>query len=206
MPRPRFFDPAVVAAAAFLAVATIGAILAPILPLADPDVQSTVDRLKAPSATHWFGTDDLGRDVFSRTVYGGRASLWVGVLAVVLAFAVGTPLGVAAGFTGGWVDRVLTGVVEVMLTFPSILLALVVTAVLGPSLENVMLSVAAAQAPQYARQARAGALAVRDLEFVKAAWAMGATPFRLMTSHVLPNILPPLLAVATMGLGGAILD
>jgi peptide/nickel transport system permease protein len=192
--------------AVYLIAASGLAALAPALPLSDPDVQDSLARLQPPSWNHWLGTDDLGRDVLSRLIHGGRYSLSVGFVAVGLAFAVGVPLGVAGGYWGGWIDRAVAAVVEVLMAFPGVLLALVMIAVLGPGLGNVMIAVGIAQIPHYARQARASTLSVREQEFILAALASGASTPTILTRHVLPNIFAPVVVVATMGLGGAILE
>ena len=193
------------AAAAFLVVAATSALLAPALPLADPmDVGGRA--LRRPSADHWLGTDALGRDVLSRVVFGARSSLSVGLAAVAIAMSVGMPMGILAGYAGGWIDRAVSSVVEVMMAFPSIVLALVVLAVFGGSLVNVCIAVGLAQIPHYARQARGSALEVRSQEYVTAARALGAGDLRILLRHVLPNAFAPVLVVATMGLGTAILD
>ena len=192
--------------ALFLVTLASTALAAPWLPIEDPNHTSAERRLQPPSARHWFGTDDLGRDIFSRVAYGGRNSLMVGVVAVGLALSIGLPLGVAAGYLGGWIDRLVAAVVEVLMAFPSILLALVIVAVFGASLTNVMLAVGVAQIPHYARQARASALSVRELDYVSASRATGASTAFILLRHIIPNILAPVLVLATMGLGGAILD
>lgn len=193
-------------AAVLLVVAGAAAFAAPILPLRDPQAQSSVERLLPPSPKYWLGTDELGRDVFSRLVHGGRYSLSVGIVAVGMAFLIGVPLGIIGGYWGGNVDRAAAMVIEIVMAFPGILLALVLIAVLGPSLGNVMLAVGISQIPQYARQARASTLSVREQEYVLAALVSGTSTTRILVRHVLPNIFAPLVVVATMGLGGAILE
>lgn len=200
----RHFVPWV--AAVFLAFVGLAAILAPALPLADPYQQVAAERLEPPSRKHWLGTDDLGRDVLSRLVYGGRCSLLVGLVAVGLAAGLGIPLGIAGGYAGGWADRLIVSVVEIVMAFPGVLLALVLVAVMGPSLVNVMIAVGLSQAPHFARQARASTLTAREMDYVAAARSFGATGWFILTRHLLPNVLAPLVVVATMGLGGAILD
>lgn len=190
----------------FLTATVLAALFASYLPLEDPMKQSSTERLQPPSTAHWLGTDDLGRDVLSRMIHGGRYSLSIGVLAVGMAALVGVPLGILGGYFGGWVDRLSASVVELLMAFPGVLLALVMVAVLGPSLTNVMIAVGIAQVPLYARQARASVLGVRQMEYVLAGRACGSSEWFLLTRHVLPNVAAPLLVVATMGLGSAILD
>ena len=179
---------------------------ASILPLRDPYVQRSEDRLLPPSSTYWLGTDDLGRDMMSRAIFGGRYSLSMGLVAVGIAFVIGVPLGIVGGYAGGWVDRILMSVVEILMAVPGILLALVMISVLGPSLGNVMLAVGISQIPAYARQARGGTLSVREQEFVLAARVSGTSSLRILMRHILPNVLAPVLVVATLGLGSAILE
>jgi peptide/nickel transport system permease protein len=202
----RRVDVAVFAAAGFIAVMVFLALASPWLSLEDPYRTSAERRLLAPSTRHWLGTDHLGRDVFSRVAHGARNSLVVGVLSVALALVVGVPLGTVGGYLGGWHDRVANAIIETLMAFPSILLALVIVAVLGPSLTNVMLAVGIAQVPHYARQTRASALSIREQDFVLAARASGASTGHILLWHVLPNVMAPALVLATMGLGGAILD
>lgn len=205
-PRPRPRAWATMAAILFLALAGGGAIFADWLGLPDPQALSKENRLQPPSPYHWLGTDDLGRDMLSRVVHGGRYSLSIGLLVVGLAFSIGVPLGIVAGYWGGVADRVISSIVEIVMAFPGILLALVLIAVLGPGLGNVMLAVGIAQIPHYARQARASTLSVREQEYVLAARIAGTSTPRILVRHVLRNIFAPVLVVATMGLGGAILD
>ena len=193
-------------ASCFLATVSFLAMAAPLLPIKDPYVQEWRERLQPPSVEHWFGTDDLGRELFSRVVHGGRYSLFIGVLAVGLALLVGAPMGMLGGYTGGWVDRLLASTTEVLLAVPGILIALVTIAVLGPGLFNVMIAVGLSQIPHYARQARASALAVRSQEYVLASRLAGSSHVRVLWNHVLPNVAAPVLVLATMGLGSAILE
>lgn len=190
----------------FLGMIGLAAAFAPWLPIEDPLAQSSEARLLPPSRAHWLGTDDLGRDIFSRLIYGGRYSLAVGVLAVGLALLIGVPLGMLGGYLGGPIDRVSLALIELVMTFPGILLALVLIAIFGPSLGNVMMAVGIAQAPHYARQARASTLSIREHEYVLAARAVGSTRWFILTRHVLPNAMAPVIVLATMGLGSAILD
>ncbi len=161
---------------------------------------------KAPSATHWMGTDELGRDVLSRVVWGSRVSLKLGVTAVLIALLVGGTVGLLAGFYGGWLDLLGMRLMDLMLAFPSILLAIVVVAILGPSLTNAMIAVGVMAVPQYARIVRASVLSVRGLEYVQAARALGASDARLLLRAILPNVLGPVIVTASLGLATAVLD
>ncbi|MBI2919797.1 MAG: ABC transporter permease [Planctomycetes bacterium] len=162
--------------------------------------------LKAPGAAGLFGTDQLGRDVLSRVLHGARVSLLIGLVSVSVALAAGVPLGLVAGGAGGAADMLIMRLVDVMLAFPGILLAIALMAVLGPSLPNLMLAVGIVNVPVYARQVRASVLQVRDLDYVVAARALGAGRTRVLVRHVLPNIAAPILVLSTLGIGTAILE
>jgi peptide/nickel transport system permease protein len=182
------------------------AVGAPFLAPADPLVQDLYNRLSPPSYSHPFGTDDFGRDLLSRVIYGSRISLRVGTVAVMIALVVGSFVGLVAGYWGGFLDQVLMRAMDLMLAFPSILLAIGIVAVLGPGLENAMLAVGTVAIPQYARLVRASVLTIREQEYVAAARALGAGDFRILFSAVLPNCLAPLIVQSTLGLATAILD
>jgi peptide/nickel transport system permease protein len=158
-----------------------------------------------PSAAHPFGQDAVGRDILTRVMYGGRLSLLVGFIATGLALAVGVPIGLVAGYAGGLVDLLLMRAIDLMMAFPSILLAILVIAVLGPGLENVMLAVGVAGVSLYARLMRASVLSVKEVEYVQAAHALGQTTPRILLRHVAPNCIAPLFVQATLRVGTAIL-
>lgn len=182
------------------------AFAAPLLAPRDPAVQNLPDRLQPPSAAHWFGTDDLGRDVLSRTLYGARVSVTVGITVVVGAGVVGLLVGAIAGFLGGWVDLLINVIfINAFMAFPGILLAIAFAAFLGPGLGNVVLALVITGWAGYARLARAQALKVKELDYVAAARTLGASPWRILTRHVIPNILQPVLVQAMIGMAGAIL-
>lgn len=195
-----------VAGAALLLVFLAVAALAPWLSPQGPEAQALALRLQAPSWAHLLGTDDLGRDLLSRLLHGARTSLEVGVLAVGAALSLGLPLGLAAGMLGGWVDGLLMRTLDVLLAFPGILLALLVVAILGPSLEHAILAIAVVNVPHYARLMRASAMATVRMEFVEAARATGAGPWRVALGHLLPNAVGPLVVQATLGFGTAVLE
>ncbi|MDP9023832.1 MAG: ABC transporter permease [Candidatus Eremiobacteraeota bacterium] len=184
----------------------VAALFAPWIGHADPLGQDLTHQSLGPSAHHWFGTDKLGRDVFARIVYGARISIRIGFLAVGLAITVGTLLGVIAGYAGGQTDNAIMAIMDVMLAFPSIILAIGITTILGPSINHLMLAVGIVYIPQYARLARSSVLAVKNLEYVEAARALGAWTPRILTRHVLPNIMAPLLVQATFGIATAELE
>jgi len=181
------------------------AILAPQLAPYDPDQQNWKLRLQGPSATHLFGTDEFGRDVLSRTLYGGRVSLMAGVIPVAIGATAGTLIGLFAGYMGGRWDQVLMRLLDILLAFPTIFLALAVVGTLGPGLWNAMLAVAFVSIPGYARVVRGQVLTLRERDYVVAAQAAGASHGRVLLRHLLPNILSPLLVQATLSVGFALL-
>jgi peptide/nickel transport system permease protein len=184
----------------------IVAIAAPLLSPFDPDAQDTARRLEAPSHGHLLGLDDLGRDVLSRIIWGARVSLRVGFSVVILASIIGITLGSMAGYFGGWMDTVIMRITDILLAFPGILLAIAMVAVLGPSLNNVVLALVVIGWVGYARLVRGQVLKVREMEYVIAAKAMGARSPRVILRHVLPNVMNPMIVMATLGLAGTILS
>lgn len=189
-------------------VATIAlvALLAPWLAPHAPLDQSLLDRRQPPSWAHPFGLDELGRDTLSRVLYGARLSLRVGITAVAIASAIGVLLGAAAGYWGGLTDTLIVSLLDVMLAFPTLLLAICVVVVIGRGLSNVVYAVALAQVPVTARLVRVNVQAIKERDHVMAARALGASPLRVLGRHVLPGCWGPLLAQATLGIGTAILE
>jgi peptide/nickel transport system permease protein len=185
-----------------LATAAIGA---PLIAPYDPLRQNMVDFLAAPGAAHWFGTDQFGRDLFSRVVWGGRLTLQVGAIAVGIAASIGVTLGIVAGYYGGWPDLLIMRAIDLLLAFPSILLALGVVAILGGSLGNVMIAVGIAGVPQFTRVVRAAVLSTRALPYVEAARGLGGSDGTIMWRHVLPNVVGPALVLATTSGAAAII-
>jgi peptide/nickel transport system permease protein len=182
------------------------AVFAPWLAPQDPAQLDLTGRLVGPSGAHWFGTDELGRDILSRTLYGARISLVVAVSVVGLSLALGLVAGCAAGFYGGWIDTVVNVyVTNAFLALPGILLAIAFVAFLGPGLVNLILALAISGWVGYARLVRAQVMAVKDKEFVEAARALGASDVRILVRHVLPNIVQPLIVQAAIGMAGAVL-
>ena len=189
-----------------LAVFALAALVAPWIAPHDPAQLSLGARLLPPSAGHWFGTDELGRDVLSRVLYGARVSLTVAVAVVGVSLTVGLVLGMAAGFYGGWVDTVVNVYVSnAFLSLPGILLAVAFVAFLGPSLVNLIAALALAGWVNYARLVRALVMSAKEREYVQAARSLGATNLRLMVRHILPNIVQPLLVQAAVGMAAAVL-
>jgi len=184
----------------------LAALAAPLLAPYDPNVQDTTRRLEAPSNEHLLGLDDLGRDVLSRVIFGARVSLRVGFSVVILASLVGVTLGAISGYFGGVVDVIVMRLCDILLAFPGILLAIALVAVLGPSLNNVILALATIGWVGYARLVRGQVLKVREMEYVTAAKALGARSPRVIVLHVLPNVINPVIVMATLGLAGAILS
>lgn len=182
------------------------AMAAPLVAQHDPLDQELLKRMKPPSAEYLFGTDDLGRDVFSRVLYGGRISLRVGITAVILGTTIGALLGSVAGYAGGWVDSLISRAMEIVLAFPGTLLAIAVVAARGPGLENTLLAVGLVSVPVYARLMRGSVLSLREREFVTAARCLGASDRRILFSHILPNGLTPLIVQSTLGIAGAIVE
>ncbi len=171
----------------------------------DPLKQDIVARLQPPSAEHWFGTDQLGRDVFSRVLYGGRLSLPAGILVIVVAGIIGTAIGAVAGFIGGWFDEGTMRLTEIFMAFPTIILAMAIAAALGPSLVNAVVAMVVVWWPNYARVVRSLVIGVKTQEYVEAARAIGVPRGRVLWRTILPNCLAPAVVLATIDLGNAIL-
>ena len=198
--------PGALIGATIVGVILLVAIFAPFIATADPLAQNLTQQALPPGVAHWFGTDKLGRDLFARVLYGARISIRIGFVAVGLAITVGTLIGLIAGYAGGRIDTLLMGLMDVMLAFPSIILAIGITTILGPSITNLMIAVGIVYVPQYARLARSSVLDLRDTEFVEAARAIGAAVPSILARHILPNILTPLLVQATLGVATAELE
>jgi len=171
----------------------------------DPVATSWSAIRKAPSAAHWFGTDELGRDVLSRVVYGARASLLAGVVSVLISLALGVPIGLAAGYIGRWTDGLISRITDAMLATPFLILAIALAAFLGPSLTNAMIAIGISATPIFIRLTRAQVLAVKVEDFVEAARAVGNPHWRIALRHVLPNVVPPLIVQATLAIAAAVI-
>jgi peptide/nickel transport system permease protein len=198
-------DPRAALSLVVLVVILGAALLAPWLAPHDPTAQNFDQMLNGPSAEHWLGTDDLGRDVFSRLMHGGANSLYAALLAVAVALVIGVPLGLIAGFVGGWTDTLISRVIDTFRSFPAIILAVAVTGAMGIGLTNAMFSVGLVFAPQIARLIRARTLVVRQELYVDAARCFGASPLRLLLRHVLPNAIQPVIVQSTLLLAVALL-
>ncbi len=195
---------AVTGAAIVLIVAAI-AILAPLLAPYAPNAQSLADRLQPPSAAHWFGTDELGRDILSRLIFGARVTLGIVALVSVVTAPVGLLLGCTAGYFGGWVEATLMRVTDVFLALPRLILALAFVAALGPGIENAVLAIAVVSWPPYARVARAETLALRRAEFIDAARLAGASGGRIVLRHIMPLCLPSMIVRMSLDMAGVVL-
>lgn len=188
-----------------LSVLMVAALLAPLLAPHDPTRQNLDRDLRTYSMENPLGTDKLGRDILSRVLYGGRISLLVGATTVVISLAIGLAIGSLSGYFGGWTDQLLMRLVDILMAFPGILLAIAFTAVLGPGLDHVILALCLIGWTGYARLIRGEILALREREFVHAAQALGCKPGRVIARHLIPNLLPPVLIQATFGLAAAII-
>jgi peptide/nickel transport system permease protein len=189
--------------AVFLIV-VVAAILAPVLAPFDPNDQNILEKLRAPTFEHWLGTDSFGRDTLSRVVYGARISLIIGVVSTLAAMVIGTAIGMLAGWHGGRLDTVTMQAMDVLLAFPSLILGLILVAMLGPSMVNIIIAIALTSIPPFARIARAPTIAVKEREFVDAGRALGYSDTRILIVHILPNILPEILVMGSLWLANAI--
>jgi peptide/nickel transport system permease protein len=181
------------------------AIFAPFVSPHDPIKQVWATVRKPPSSLHWFGTDEVGRDLFSRIIYGARASLLAGVISVTIAMLMGVPLGLLAGYRGGWIDSLISRFTDAMLACPFLILAIAMAAFLGPSLSNAMIAIGITATPLFIRLTRGQMIAVKVEDYVEAARAVGNSPLRIAVRHILPNIMPQLLVQATLTIATAII-
>ncbi|MDM0041746.1 ABC transporter permease [Variovorax sp. J22G21] len=197
--RTAMFGAILVASFALLAL------LAPLLSSFDPTQTSFSLVRKAPSAAFWLGTDELGRDVLSRILYGAQASLMAGLVSVVIAVVLGVPLGLLAGYFGGWVDSIISRATEALLAIPFLILAIALAAFLGPSLMNAMIAIGISAAPKFVRLTRGQVMSLKNDEYVQSARAIGASDARIIVRHILPNVMPPLIVQATITIATAII-
>lgn len=182
------------------------ALFAPLIAPYGYDDQNIANALQGPSGEHIFGTDNFGRDIFSRVIYGSRISLQVGLLAVSVAIVVGGTLGALAAFYGGKTDSIIMRCMDVLMAIPGMLLAIAIAASLGPGLSNMMIAIGVGSVPSYARVVRAAVLTVKEQEYIEAARSIGANDYRIILKHILPNALAPIIVQATLGVAGAILS
>jgi len=198
-------NPSAVGGFAIILVMVLMALSAPLLAPYNPIQISLADRLAPPTAAHWFGTDEIGRDILTRVMYGARISLWIGIVVVTIAGGLGAIIGAVAGYLGRSVDNAIMRVMDVILSFPPLVLAMALAAALGPSLDNAILAVAFVMIPKFARMVRGEALAVKEKQFIAAARASGAGSFWIIRHHVLPNCLSSVIVLGTLILGETIL-
>ena len=192
--------------AAIVLIVIVAALFGPVVAPFDPSTQQMALRLEGPTGLHWFGLDELGRDILTRVLYGARISLLVGIVVVGVSATVGIALGAIAGYFGGRVDEVISRIIDILLAFPGLLLAIALVAVLGPSLTNVVMALTLIGWVGYARLVRGQVLRAREFEFVQAARALGATTPRILLRHIIPTTLPAVTVQATLGMGAAILN
>ncbi len=197
--------PAAVVALFIVVVFIIVAVFAPFVAPFDPIKTSWTMIRKAPSWAHWMGTDENGRDVLSRIIYGARASMSAGVISVTIAAGIGVPVGLLAGFAGGWTDTLISRVVDAMLACPFLILAIALAAFLGPSLQNAMIAIGVTAAPVFVRISRGSTMDAATNEYVEAARALGNPAWRVAVRHILPNIVPPVMVQATLAVASAII-
>lgn len=182
------------------------AVFAPVLSPFDPDKLNARNSLRPPGSEFWFGTDQFGRDILSRTIHGARISVMMGLVAVAISVTGGSILGLLAGYYGGIVDTLVSRLVDVMLSFPGILLALVIVAILGPNLSSAMIAIGISAMPLYIRVVRGSVLAIGSTEYVEAARVIGGNDARILVSHLLPNVLSPIIVLASLGIPSAIIS
>jgi peptide/nickel transport system permease protein len=187
-----------------LATIVLIAIFAPLIAPHDPLEQNIVSRLEAPSAEFWLGTDSYGRDVLSRLIHGSRISLVVGFLAILIAMSIGATVGILAGYIGGPFDQLVMGLLDVMLSFPTLLLGLMIAAMLGASLENLIIAIAITEIAPFARIARAPTISLKQRDFVEAGRALGFGPIRIMRVHILPNMISDVVVMGSLWMASAI--
>jgi len=181
------------------------AIAAPFLPIPDPIATSWTAIRKAPSAAHWLGTDDLGRDILSRMIWGAQASLMAGVFSVAIAVGIGVPFGLVSGYFGGWVDMIISRITEALLAMPFLIMAIALAAFLGPSLTNAMIAIGLSAMPIFVRLTRGQVLAVKTEDYVEGARSVGLNHFEIMTRYILPNVFAPIIVQATLTIATAII-
>lgn len=203
--QPLLYNRFTAIAVGCVALLVLLAVFAPVLAPDSPTTVNLAGRLAAPSSAHWFGTDEVGRDIFSRLLYGARISIGIGLGSVILSALLGTFIGAFAGYLGRWPDQVILRLMDILLAFPALVLAMALSAALGPSLINAAFAIAIVKLPIYVRLSRAESLALSQKLFIKAARTFGHRPTWIVTRHVIPNVLPPIIVQITLDLGDAIL-
>ena len=195
-----------VIALGILLILTIVSIIAPLITLHDRDKIDMENAYQAPSSEHWLGTDDLGRDTYTRLIYGGRVSLSVGLVSTSISLVIGVLLGAISGYFGKWVDNLIMRIVDIFMCFPFFVIAIAIAAVLGPSIYNVMFISGILSWTGVCRIVRAEVLAIKEREFIEAATSLGLESYEIITKHILPNVLAPIIVYATLGIAGGILS
>ncbi|OFW78094.1 MAG: D-ala-D-ala transporter subunit [Alicyclobacillus sp. RIFOXYA1_FULL_53_8] len=198
-------NPLTAVATSLVTLIVLIAILAPFLAFHSPTAIDLMNRLAPPSAYHWFGTDEVGRDIYSRLLYGTRISLGIGLGSVALAAVLGTVLGSLAGYRGGWVDQIISRVMDILLAFPPLILAMALSAALGPSLVNAAIAIAVVKLPTYVRLSRAESMSISQQLFVRASKTFGLSTAWVVRRHIIPNLMSPIIVQTTLDLGDAIL-
>ncbi|MEX2460252.1 MAG: ABC transporter permease subunit [Paenibacillaceae bacterium] len=188
-----------------LGIIILLSLAAPLITAYDPNKINVIERFQSPTGKHWFGTDEVGRDIFTRILYGARLSLGIGILIVVAAGLVGTVFGAISGYFGGKTDQVIMRIMDMILAFPTLILAMAFAAALGPNLQNAMIAIAIVKIPVYVRLARGETLSLREKLFVKAAITFRIKPWRIITRHIIPNVISPIIIQVTLDIGDAIL-
>ena len=200
-----FRNPVLLLSSIMILLVVLSAVLAPLITPYDPSEMNSKVRLSAPSVEHWFGTDQFGRDVFTRVIYGSRLSLQIAITAVFTAVVIGGIIGILSGYYGGWLDAITIRIMDVLVAFPSLLLALFLVAILGPDIKNLILAISLTRIPYFARLTRAEVASLERRPFVEAGRMVGATNFRIMIFHLLPNVFPLILVFATMDIATAVI-
>lgn len=190
----------------FIVVYIVVAFLAPVIAPYDPIAQELDNALQPPNALHWFGTDYFGRDILSRVLHGARVSMFVGLIVVGVALVTSVPIGLASGYFVGWVDNILMRIMDAILSFPPILLAIALMGALGPDIQNVMLALGLVQLPRFARLLRSSVLSAKENLYVEAARSIGARDLRILVVHILPNVVAPIVVQATVAFANAIIS
>ena len=200
-----FCNPVLLLSSIMILLVVLSAIFAPLITPYDPSEMNSKVRLSAPSVEYWFGTDQFGRDVFTRVIYGSRLSLQIAITAVFTAVVIGGIIGILSGYYGGWLDAIVIRIMDVLVAFPSLLLALFLVAILGPDIKNLIIAISLTRIPYFARLTRAEVASLERRPFVEAGRMVGATNFRIMIFHLLPNVFPLILVFATMDIATAVI-
>lgn len=198
-------SPLAILGVVIIALNVLLAVFAPLLAPYDPYGMELGNRLLAPGATHLFGTDQLGRDILSRVIWGSRISFEIGAVIVTLSVVIGVSMGLVSGYAGGWVDETFMRITDIFLAFPALVLAIFIEAAIGPGLTNAILAIAIVSWPTYARLVRGSTMSIKENEFIEAAHAVGEGKIRIIFRHILPNLLSPITVQSTLDMGGAVL-